>query len=550
MTQRSEYTNDHTAPQHIPAKDFRGMVESTPAIPWMVDLATFQFTYVGPQAEIVLGYPVEQWYETDFWGDHMHPDDRDFALAFCAEASQKGKNYHFEYRMLHRDGHSVTLSDYVNIVIENGVAVRLQGFMFDVTDQKYIENAIASISAGVSFKTGQAFYNQLVNSLASLFDVDCAFIALHDENDPDLLHTIAIWKNGKLAENFSYSLKNTPCETAIKRNTCCHPLGVRDAYPDDKLLIDFNVESYIGTRLIGTKGNTIGVITLLDSEPMKNTGRYLEILEIFAVRAATEIERVKAEDALKQHQNDLERIIEQRTAELLMLNRELESFSYSVSHDLRSPLRSISGFSHILAEDYADALDDEAKNYLARIQAGTSYMEQLIDALLQLSRVTKAELKRTRINISSMAEEILENLQNLDENRLTKLAIQKDMMATADYGLIYSVLENLIGNAWKYSSKKDITHIEIGISEQSFEKREFDSPADPVFYVTDNGAGFDMAYKDKLFGAFQRLHSKNEFEGTGIGLTTVQRIIHRHGGEIWAESVIDESTTFYFTLGN
>ncbi len=534
----------NSPPYNVSDQDFRGMIESTSGIPWMVDLSTFQFTYVGPQAETILGYPVSYWYKTDFWPQHMHPDDRDYALNFCAEASQKGENYSFEYRMIHRDGHDVHLLDYVNIVFKDNVAVGLQGFMFDISEKRLTENAIKDIAAGVSMKTGQDFYNHLVKHLASIFNADYAFIALIDNDDAQFVHTTAVWKGDQFGANFSYSLENTPCANVLGSAACCHITNAQTQYPLDEFLVNLNVETYIGTTLFDMQNNPIGLIAVLDRKPIIESPQTNEILTIFATRASTEIERIKAEKALKHHQNNLEKLIEDRTAELRMLNQELESFSYSVSHDLRAPLRHIDGFSRIITEDYAESLEPGVLEYLDRICISANKMGELIDSLLQLSRVTQSKMSRKNISITSMAWEILEEKMSHKSDRIVSIDIQENMMATADYQLIYTVLENIINNAWKYSSKKENAVIKIGVTT----KKQTLQHSRKVFFISDNGAGFNMEYKDKLFSVFQRLHKHTDFEGTGIGLATVQRIIHRHGGEIWAESVVDKGTTFYFTL--
>ena len=225
--------------------------------------------------------------------------------------------------------------------------------------------------------------------------------------------------------------------------------------------------------------------------------------------------------------------------ELTAVNKELESFSYSVSHDLRAPLRAIDGFSKILLEDYADKLDEEGKDSLQRVRAASQRMGQLIDDLLQLSRHTRSEIHRTPVDLSALARAVADELQKTEPERRVEFVIEPGLTANADTGLIRAVLENLIGNAWKFSGKQAAAKIEFGRT-----TRESAS----IFYVRDDGVGFNMDYADKLFGAFQRLHSPAEFSGTGIGLATVQRIIHRHGGRVWAEGKPNQGATFYFTL--
>ena len=229
----------------------------------------------------------------------------------------------------------------------------------------------------------------------------------------------------------------------------------------------------------------------------------------------------------------------QRAIALEAANRELEAFSYSVSHDLRSPLRSIDGFSQALLEDYDDKLDDEGKSYLRRVRAASQRMAQLIDDLLQLSRLTRREMHREQVNISALATGVASDLRQGDPTRELDLVIQENLVDDGDEKLLQVMLENLLGNAWKFTGKQEHPRIEFGADK---------SNGTTVYFVRDNGAGFDMEYADKLFGAFQRLHGVSEFEGTGIGLANVQRIIHRHGGSVWAEAAVGQGATFYFTL--
>jgi PAS domain S-box-containing protein len=238
-------------------------------------------------------------------------------------------------------------------------------------------------------------------------------------------------------------------------------------------------------------------------------------------------------------QKKAEALAIKRADELAALNQELESFSYSVSHDLRAPLRSIDGFSLALLEDYGKQFDSTGTDYLQRVRAAAQRMAKLIDDLLDLSRMSRGQVNREKISLSNIANEIADNMKENEPKRQVKFEIDPNLEAYADASLIRVVLQNLFGNAWKYTSNNAIAHIELG---------EMPHNSETVFYVRDDGVGFDMQYADKLFGAFQRLHKANEFEGTGIGLATVQRIIHRHGGIIWAQSEPNEGATFYFTL--
>lgn len=232
--------------------------------------------------------------------------------------------------------------------------------------------------------------------------------------------------------------------------------------------------------------------------------------------------------------------LSQRTIQLEAANRELESFSYSVSHDLQAPLRIINGFSQVLWDNYLPNLDDRGKHYLQRIQANSKRMSDLIDALLELSRVTRSQMKPVQVNLSAIAQDIIEELRGEHPERQVEVHLTPDLETKGDPQLLRIVLCNLLHNAWKYTSKRSHSQIEFGMITENVSQ--------PTYFIRDNGAGFDQTYVDKLFTAFQRLHSQAEFPGTGIGLATVQRIIYRHGGKVWAEGECDRGTTIYFSL--
>ena len=258
-------------------------------------------------------------------------------------------------------------------------------------------------------------------------------------------------------------------------------------------------------------------------------------------------------DELQRHAADLERRVEERThelqerneslrrnaAELLAANTELDAFAYSVSYDLRAPLRSIDGFSQVLLEDYAAQLDEAGRESLHRVRAASQRMGTLIDDLLKLARVTRAEMRTEDVDLSGMARDIASELQRAAPERQVEFAIAAGLKARGDARLLRVALDNLLRNSWKYTAKQPGPRVEFGSVEAN---------GGQAFMVRDNGAGFDMKYADKLFGVFQRLHSAAEFEGTGVGLATVRRIINRHGGRIWAEGAVDQGATFYFTL--
>jgi signal transduction histidine kinase len=331
-------------------------------------------------------------------------------------------------------------------------------------------------------------------------------------------------------------------------------LKLLDSEEIDIILLDLSLpDSFMLNGMIGiqSSGHNIPIVVLTglgDEEVALQALRlgaqdYLlkgeNIFDLLQRTIKFAIERFHLLSEIEQGRRTLEQRVSDRTRQLESVNKELESFCYSVSHDLRSPIRTINGFCQALVEDYSEQLGDDGRDYLQRIQQATLRMDSLIQNLLRLSRLSRGEFCQESVDLSALARDIIGELQQNNPDYPITCIIEPQVYGHGDVNLLRIAMENLLVNAWKFTSKTDSPRIEFGMTQTG---------GQPVYHVIDNGAGFDMAYADQLFGTFQRLHSANEFPGTGIGLATVQRIIHRHNGRIWAEGAVNHGATFYFTL--
>ncbi|MGZ3416819.1 MAG: sensor histidine kinase [Polyangiales bacterium] len=330
--------------------------------------------------------------------------------------------------------------------------------------------------------------------------------------------------------------KRFPMEACISGWVMLHaePVAIEDIYADERI----PAEAYRPTFV-----KSLAMVPIRTKSPIGAIGNYwashrrvskdeIELLQALADSTSIAMENV-------QLFSELEARVRMRTAQLEAANRELEAFSYSVSHDLRAPLRTIDGYGTALEEDLGDRLDEKARGHLTRLRSASSRMNVLIDDLLGLARVGRGDMRDEAIDVSALARSIADELARQSPDRRFEIVVRDGVSARGDASLVRAVLENLLGNAFKFTARAPVAKIEVG-STQEGERA--------VFFVRDNGAGFDMKYAAKLFAPFQRLHSVKDFPGTGVGLATVQRIVHRHGGRIWADSKPGEGTTFFFTL--
>lgn len=450
----------------------------------------------------------------------------------------RGDSPSFEWTHMRLDGTEVLCEVHLALLPSDGRSL-VRGSMTDISDRRKTESVLQSLVRGTSSVFGQEFFDVLVKDLAQLLGVGYAFIGRVDEQER-IVRTLSLYTPDGPATNIRYGLDGTPCADVQGKCLLTIASEVCRRYPQDQLLVDMGAESYMGVPLFSSSGAPIGLLVVIDTRPMTDSELARNILTIFAARAQGELERLEAEAALRLLNLELEQRVQTRTAELQSTNRELEAFSYSVSHDLRSPLRAIDGYTQAIQEDYASAFDEAGRHYLERIRASSHRMADLIDDLLSLSRSSRVEVVKSTVDLSLLAADILGGLARTNPDRRVEVRLDPGLQALADPVLIRSVLENLLDNAWKYTRMQPNPRIEF--------RSVAAADGFQGFAVVDNGAGFDMAHAPKLFGTFQRLHKDEEFEGNGIGLATVRRIIERHGGSISAQGELGSGATFRFQL--
>lgn len=388
----------------------------------------------------------------------------------------------------------------------------------------------------------QALMDQAVHQICQTLKVEfCKVLELLPAGDKLLLKAGEGWQDGLVGKGTVGTDLDSQAGFTLRSK---EPVIVEDLRSETRfrgppLLVEHGVISGMSVIIHGTEG-PYGVLGTHSRQRRPFSGNDVHFIQGVANVLGAAVERKRFEDKLTAAHDELERRVEERTGELTAANEELESFSYSVSHDLRAPLRGIEGFSQALLEDYGDELDSSGNQYLRRVRAGAQRMGNLIDNLLDLSRFSGVKISRAKVNLSKLTADMMEDLRQSEPEREVEAEIGTDLTVEGDEALLRIVVGNLLENAWKFTRQRQPARIEVGVL------REQDGD---VFYVRDNGAGFDMAHAERLFVPFQRLHSQDAFEGTGIGLATVKRIIGKHGGEIWAESEPGKGAHFYFTLG-
>jgi PAS domain S-box-containing protein len=482
---------------------------------WQADLGTGK-THWSDGTYAIYGYePQEVVLSFDLVLKHFHPDDLESEKARIERTLQELPSSESHVRIIDRYGECKHLhSELVVERNERGQPVKLRGFIQDITELKEAEEAL---------RQSEQHYRYLFhNNPLPMWVIDKETFKFLDVNNAATNH----YGYGR-AEMLGMTATAIRPQEDVER-------FVGLSRPDFGNLQNAGIWRHV------KKDGTIIEVDLSVSD-ISYEGRLARLVLINDVteKLKSEAEKKKAEEAIIALNQSLERKVNERTKELQDANRELETFSYSVSHDLQSPLRSLKGFSQILVKNYSDKLDEQGIEFLNFIDSSAMRMEALIRDLLAFSKLGKAGVHQKQVNMKELVQQVVDEVNGDTPNFRAETRVGELKACICDPILMKQVWINLIGNAVKYSSKKDSPMVEIGMDT---------ADGEPVYFVKDNGAGFDMKHADRMFGVFQRLHEAKEFEGTGVGLATVQRIIEKHGGRIWAEGKVNEGATFSFTL--
>lgn len=470
-------------------------------------------------------------------GSWLTPQDRE---NFVAALRREGRLSHYETRMRRKDGTLVDARMWA-VQIEIDGEPCILSCTVNTTEEKRRDALLLSVAQGMTGETGEAFFSALTRHAATAFKADLVVVSelMADQR----VQTLAVFKDGAPFPNFIYSPQGTPCgETLNSTDLYVHENGLATAFPAEQPLTGVHADAYVGQSLRDQDGTAIGVLKAMWRQPISLNAEMTALMSIFASRAAAELIRLRREREIQQLNATLEQRVQSRTAELQKLNAELDSFAYSVSHDLKSPLRAIDGFTRLLGEQLQGRLQPDETQLFDRVLASTRRMSTLIADLLALARVSQGQMEPVSTDLSDIAEQVMQAEQARQPERQLAWHIEPGLVCTCDPRLMRIVLDNLLGNAVKYTRDQPQPLIEVG-------RAPGQSTGSLTFFVRDNGVGFNMDYADKLFKPFQRLHLPSQFDGTGIGLATVRRIVERHGGTVSGTARINLGAEFLVSMG-
>ena len=506
--------------------------------------------WVNPGVERITGYtPAECMAMKDFPLPLIYEEDRENVKESFRGAFEGQSANDLELRIQRKDDKVIWVSlSYQPIYDMKGVSQGHRSSLRDITEKKQVQEAMRLIVEGTAQSTGEDYLRGLVQHLAKA--TGCRYVLLGElsETDTSKIQTHLVWADGKFAENFEYELKGTPCENVVGNKMCVYPKSVQEQFPEDHLLANMSVESYVGTPLFDSSGKALGLLSVMDIEPMRTVVLVESALFIFALRAATEIERTRIE-------KEREELLKTLSAK----NKELESIVYVSSHDLRSPLLNIQGYCSELGNSCSSLaklfddekiegkqlkkigklISDEIPESLKYIKGGTTKIDMLLNGLLRMSRLGGASLRVKKINMNKMIASILSNMNHRIEKVGADVKVEPLDVCTGDVSQINQVFTNLLENALKFLDPKREGKIKISCETQN---------SGCVYCIEDNGIGMEESHIEKAFQIFQRLNPTKDVPGEGLGLTIVRRILDRNDGKIWVESESGVGSKFYVLL--
>lgn len=507
------------------------IVENIPDMIFVKDAAELRFVRFNRAGEELLGFAREDLHGKNDY-DFFPKDEADAFTAKDREVLRNGRVVDISEEPIHTRARGVRLlhTKKIPILDENGRPEYLLGISEDITERRRSEEQLRAIIEGTSSAIGKDFFEELVRHLTATLEVPIAFACtlVNGGREDASARILAVWRDGKLGDPFEYPLVGTPCEGVVGNRACIYVGGLQARFPDDAWLVEVSAETYIGVPFVGSSGEVAGHLGIIDTRPRDDHARMLAVLQIFANRAVAELERARAEQALVDKAQELGRS-----------NAELESFAYVASHDLQEPLRKIQAFGQLLPEAFGGEIPPAARDYLDRMLGAAGRMQALINDLLVYSRVTTQPRGLADVDLAQVAREVVGDLEVQIAESSARVAIGDLPTIEADRLQMRQLLQNLVGNALKFRRPGEPAVVDVSA-------RHVDGAWELV--VADQGIGFDEKYLDRIFRPFQRLHTRKDYVGTGIGLAICKKIAEHHGGSIRAAGKPGEGATFVVTL--